>query len=142
MSTSAVHVSVWPLLAWKVPVKVVLASTVVVAEPEALVVEPMPLSMNTLSIEEPPQVSVVTPPPTPSKVGLAASEHVGPLPPPPPTVMGAEHVAVPPGPVTVPVNVVPEVIAGLEVAPLATGVTEPTPPLIEKLVAFVVVQES
>lgn len=131
-------------MAWKVPVKVVLLVIVVVAEPLTFVVVPIPLSMKMFEMPLPPQVSVVSPPPTPSEVGDAVSEQTGPPPPPPPVwiVTAAVQVTDPPVPVAVPEKVVLEVRAGLVVAPPATGVKAPTPLSTLKEVACVVVHVS
>jgi len=56
------------------------------------------------------------------------------------TVIAAEQLTVPPGPVTVPVNDV--VVAGeTDCVPLVTGATFPMPLLMLNVVAFVVVHE-
>jgi hypothetical protein len=82
--------------------------------------------------------------PEPTETGFAERVHAGVVPPAPPpvvvTVTAAAHVTEPPAPVAVPVYVV-DVSGETDCVPAATGVTAPTPLLILKVVAFMVVHE-
>ena len=124
-----------------VPVNVVPAviAGVVVEPPATGVASPIPLSIESAVAFAVVQVRVAVPPES-TLVGLAERVHAG-AEGAAVTVTGAEHVTVPPAPVAVPVKVVLAVIAGVVVEPAPTGVTEPTPWLIENVFAFEVVQE-
>src|SRR3989344_534617 len=101
---------------------------------------PLPISrsISTVSIRLPPQERVADSPLRVEEGEMLIEQEGSPLG--GSTVTRAAQVAVPPAPVTVPVKVVSEVIAGVVVEPPATGVTEPIPWSIVKEVAFVVVQ--
>src|SRR3989344_5846332 len=99
---------------------------------------PISRSISTVSIRLPPQERVADSPLRVEEGEMLIEQEGSPLG--GSTVTRAAQVAVPPAPVTVPVKVVSEVIAGVVVEPPATGVTEPIPWSIVKEVASVVVQ--
>jgi hypothetical protein len=104
---------------------------------------PIPLSMVKLVAFAVAHESVVVSPLDITIVGDTESRQVGPVEPPPVLIATLTvQVAVPPGPCTVPVKVVSEVIGWVEVAPLVIGESVPRLLSIEKLVASVVVQET